>query len=564
MKVVSFLWPHLWRLVASLLFLAGIFWFLLPPAAFVLAPLMILFGAGPVNFVWFAVIALLVYYGVTRTQPAYALAPVVLYIGWCAASVDMRRDVERIERAGNYAPAVPPGTASYRTLIIDDFNGSGINPNVLANGLIDRLIKVTRGYDQKEIKSITERLLVREGCTTQERIYSSDLSKAGRVDECYRERKLDAVPDGLVIAYRYKTDIVHGAIGCCNELQVNRREQDNEEPLFVWRQGYARVLAYTPFYGGPGAFMGTVQPGIWESSGGPWQTVRYGAPDIERYTAVKAIYGIGPNDPPIPAAPISTDDLLARAQALSQGDPVQKNAVASLLNKVKARGPVDDRWLRIAATLIGGDSFLTRAQEVNELLRNLPQEQRVTLAGYVMERIATSGICSDCPGSESRWFSWMSNAPELKRYTDRAEEIFERTDLQLWQYEAALRLININGALAKDANKSLRRQLFASIVSDTSAAFSDRAVAFRRVVHPADETEREAQRDAVAAKIDLTTDAMLDQFISAYWSFKDAQGASPETARQIADLCARIARIADPAILATIRTHSRVQCRKQG
>jgi hypothetical protein len=184
MKVVWFLWPHLWRLAAGLLFLAGVFWFLLPPAAFVLVPLMILFGAGPVNLLWFAVIALLIYYGVTRKQPAYALAPIVFYIGWYVASLDMRRDVERIERAGNFAPAVPPGTASYRTLIIDDMNGGGINPNVLANGLVDRLIKVTRGYDQKEIKSITETLLVREGCTTQDQVRSIELFKAGRVDEC--------------------------------------------------------------------------------------------------------------------------------------------------------------------------------------------------------------------------------------------------------------------------------------------------------------------------------------------------------------------------------------------
>ena len=525
---------------------------------------MILFGSGPVNLLWFAIIATLIFFGLRRNQPAYALAPVVFYVGWYAVSVDMRRDVERLERAGNFAPAVPPGTSSYRTLIIDDYNGSGINPNVVANGLVDRLVKVTRDNDYKEIKSITETTLARDGdCSAQERNRSVDLFKAGRIDECYRARTLKSVPDGLVIAYRYKVGIVHRAIGCCNELQVNRREEGKEEPLFVWRQGYASVLSYFPFYGGPGAFMGTVQPGVWDSSGGPWQIVRYGAPDIERHAAVKAIYGIAPDAPPTTAPALSPADLMARAETFSRGDPSQRNAVASLLAQIKARGAVDDRWLRTAATLVGRDSFITRAQELSQLVGDLPQAQRITFADHVLAQLETPITCLDCHGSEVRWW-WMRKATDLKRYTDRAEQIFERHDLQLWQYEAALRIVDINHALARDAkDQNLRRDLFNSVVADTSVAFSDRAVAFRRVVHPANDAEREAQRDAVATKVDLVTDAMLDQFINAFWSYQDVQNASPEMSQQIASLCGRITRISDPAIAATIRTHGRVQCRQQ-
>jgi len=48
------------------------------------------------------------------------------------------------QRSAEFAQAVPAGTSDFRTLIIDDSYGKNISRNPVANGAIDRVVKVSR------------------------------------------------------------------------------------------------------------------------------------------------------------------------------------------------------------------------------------------------------------------------------------------------------------------------------------------------------------------------------------------------------------------------------------
>ena len=63
---------------------------------------------------------------------------------WYAVSFNMRSHVQDIERSAEFAQAVPAGASDFRTLIIDDSYGKNISRNPVANGAIDRLVKVSR------------------------------------------------------------------------------------------------------------------------------------------------------------------------------------------------------------------------------------------------------------------------------------------------------------------------------------------------------------------------------------------------------------------------------------
>jgi hypothetical protein len=63
---------------------------------------------------------------------------------WYAVSFNMRSHAQDIERSAEFAQAVPAGASDFRTLIIDDSYGKNISRNPVANGAIDRLVKVSR------------------------------------------------------------------------------------------------------------------------------------------------------------------------------------------------------------------------------------------------------------------------------------------------------------------------------------------------------------------------------------------------------------------------------------
>jgi hypothetical protein len=63
---------------------------------------------------------------------------------WYAVSFNMRSRVQDIERSAEFAQAVPAGASEFRTLIIDNSYGKNISRNPVANGAIDRLVKVLR------------------------------------------------------------------------------------------------------------------------------------------------------------------------------------------------------------------------------------------------------------------------------------------------------------------------------------------------------------------------------------------------------------------------------------
>ncbi len=250
---VARLWGHVWRLAAGIVVLAIVFWWCLPLLAFPLLPVMLLVGGPePLNLVWLAAIIAMIAFGLKRGQPGYALSPLVYCAVWSAVSFNMRFHMQAIERSGDFVQAVPAGTSDARTLIIDDPHQS-VSRNPIANGVVDRIVTVSRDDNNHQIRDIVETMLGRgDQCTQEEHEELREFLSVGRLDECFRSRRLDSAPDGLLIRYRYLVDIAHGATGCCNELQVARRKQGTEEPLFARRQGYTTMLSYLPSYGVPG------------------------------------------------------------------------------------------------------------------------------------------------------------------------------------------------------------------------------------------------------------------------------------------------------------------------
>jgi hypothetical protein len=495
-------------------------------------------SGGPANFIWGAILIAMGLYGLIRHKPGYAVAPFAFAALWLLVSVGSRAFVE-LEAAGTkWQPAVPAAASGYRTLIVDGW--WSLQPKLVADGVVDRLIQVSRNHNSKRIEQIWETTLARgDQCSTEELRLASALADVGRPDECYKRQRLDSIPDGLVIAHGdegYDVDYVHGQTGCCNHGRVKRRQDGQDEPLFEWRQGYARVLSYLPYYYLDPPPRGTMR--VWGSASAPIQIVKYGSAEIEPKFLAAAIYGVSvegaPNGPgPDPERLITKAEILSSHQnVVLVGEPI---SALGLLNQAKQQGVVNDRSLKVAASLVGEDAPVSR---LDPYIGNLNHDQLVVLMNDVFVRLETPGVCRQCFSSATNW-TVVGSMPEAAQIGTRARDLFEqRRDLSVWQYQAALRIVLAALAPSPEQAATLQDEVFQALVADDSPAFGEKAAAFAWVFR----TRKPYEPAAVAPKLDLVSDMRLETVVMGFWSYQLVGNGSlsPEQRAEIPKVCARL------------------------
>ncbi len=307
------------------------------------------------NVVWFGVIIGLVVCAVRWSKPGLALAPVIFLVLWVGAAVLSQWRVHASIDPKVWQRPTSPEASAQRTLIVQAFNS--VDRKIIADGHIDRLVKVQRDNSTHRISGIEEISLAKgDACSAEEKRASPQLQNAGRSDECFKWRSLPEIPDGLVVEQIFRIGIANGGAGCCNETQARLRSGGEERLLFSWYQGQAYVLSYFPVFG---FFAPSTH--LWELGAGIAHPVRYGLDDIDPITMISAIYGVTPayrpdrgGRPPRPV--LSAMEMLAQAEAFAKQANVSPKSVAALLISARDKGLVDERSLDVAASLVGHDS----------------------------------------------------------------------------------------------------------------------------------------------------------------------------------------------------------------
>jgi hypothetical protein len=511
--------------------------------------------SGALNLVWFAVIIGLLICGVRWSKPGLALAPMLFLVVWaCAAVVSQWRLQESIDPKVWDRPTSPEASAQ-RTLIVQAF--SSIDRKIVADGHVDRLIKLQLDDSNQRISGIEEISLARgEACSAEDRRASPQLQNAGRSDACFKWRSLAEIPDGLVVEQIFRIGIANGGAGCCNETQARMRSGGKERLLFSWYQGQAYVLSYFPVFG---FFVPSTR--LWEAGSGLSHPVRYGLDDIDPITMISAIYGVTPAYKPDPGAPLprpvpSLTETLDQAETFAKQSNVSPKSVAALLIAARDNGIVDERSLDVAASLIGHDSEGWAA--VTDFVKKLTNAQTELLVEKVLKRLETPNICEHCVASRSvanpSLQDWklrerLSNADSVHERVIRT--FVERHDLATWQYEGNLRFITSLGPQGYPAiGNYIEGSVLPLILIDDTPAYSDKAIAFLR----GSSFRPISAGTKLAAKFDLVRDQNLKEYMTRIWSYEldklPQRNAPPETYAIATKACGRIARIADPALRA--------------
>ncbi|MBB4423487.1 hypothetical protein GGD66_002027 [Bradyrhizobium sp. CIR48] len=511
--------------------------------------------AGLMNFVWFAVMIGLVIYGMARSKPGLALSPLVFIAIWAGASVVGQWRLQKSIDPKVWDRPISPEASAQRTLIVK--SPPTVDNKIVADGRVDRLIKLRLDSSNQKISSIEEVSLARgDACSAEEKQASQQLQNERRSDECFKWRSLAEIPDGLVIEQFYRIGVNNGGSGCCNETQARLRTGGQERPLFSWYQGQAYVLSYFPLFG---FFSPSTRP--WEIGSGISHPVRYGLDEIDSPKMISAIYGVTPpyasdRGGPVPLATLSASETLDQAQTFAKLANVSPKSVAAMLIAARDKGIVDQRSIDAATSLVGRESEGWTA--VTDFAKGLTNDQTALLVEKVVQRLETPGICDECIASQSvanpslREWKLSERLPSAQALLDRVIRIFvEHHDLATWQYEGCLRIITSLGPQGYPAARNyMYKSVRPLIFFDDTLAYSDKAIAMLRGTH--DRPSNEVVR--LAAKFDLVRDRDLKEYMTRIWSGEltslPQRNASPETYAIATKACARIARISDPVLRA--------------
>lgn len=169
---------------------------------------------------------------------------------------------------------------------------------------------------------------------------------------------------------------------------------------------------------------------------------------------------------------------------------------------------------------------------------DLNHDQLVSLMDYVFARLETPDLCRECFSSATNW-TVVASMPEAAQIAARARDLFERrTDLSVWQYQAALRIVLAALAPSPQQVARLQDELFQALAADDSTAFGEKAAAFAWVFR----TRKPYEPAAVAPKLDLVSDMRLGTVVMGFWSYQlvGNDSLSPEQKVQIPKVCERL------------------------
>jgi hypothetical protein len=234
------------------------------------------------NVLWLSVLLGMLLWGAYRSKPGYVAAPFVFLALWFGTSLVTRMAVEVQIDPRVWAAPITPEARAQRALII--------NPYVpvarrIIEGDVDKLVTIRHEYDSAaspKTSRIEEITLAKGGaCSTAEMRASEQLHHAGHIDECFKWRDLESIPDGLIV------QPVDSSISHCSETQARLREHGLERVLFSWFQCESSVLSYIPMFWSFGRRIS-----IWGFDGLPIHRVSYGQRDIAPKTMIHAIYEV--------------------------------------------------------------------------------------------------------------------------------------------------------------------------------------------------------------------------------------------------------------------------------
>lgn len=499
-------------LFAANVFAGALGFFLTFRSQGILAP----FGQAIAVFGLLIPAAVMLWFGLTKPvrHRSWAAAPIIYLALQFGYAVVARANLQFKLTADLYAVQIPAIAREQRT-VIDDAERGAMSVVALAYGKFDRLVEVRRSTRGGAIEKITEWTIgIADACTKELKDRSTVLRAAGRPQECFIERQLNTVPDGLIFTSKEHIDYRSIGRGCCHELQIGLRKGEATSHLASWFSGTAVVPRYLPV------------PGHFESmfpSSSPWgwsPYIRIGKPGthFSPNHALQDIYGIDTTKPLRPHD--ATGDQLANLAIRNSLDPDNKirRTALSLALEAKAAGTENMEYLLRAVTnYIGNDAFYDDPN-VGSFVSKLNAEERSKFYDLLFERLSKPAACGNCYGSDTVYPRDPDQAQGAR--AEKAFNLFETTgNLDAWQYEALLRLA---GEPFGGGDMPVRRRLFQAVASDPGT-FSQRAMAFSRVYVLLSATEA----TELAKHFDLVSDDKLDAFLFNVHP-NNSPGANPE------------------------------------
>lgn len=535
------MWRHALDLVVGTIIVAAIYFSLanLPLPVMAIAYLLGMIVGG-FNGILFIVVVIMLVTAAWWRRPGIALAPFVFAGLWYASAVAERREVAAHEDPKLAERPVPSDLRSVRTLIIESQVTQLCcgQSTLLADGLIDRYVHVSLDDDHK-VRGITATTLGRGGeCSVADRERSTLLIRAGRTDECLRSETIDGVPDGVVVRM-IPFARAYAAMGCCNRGTISLRSGGTETLQATWHYGKRAVRSFLPVFGTHG--WGEPVP-LWsQGSGGPMQLIEIGGPAFHHEDLAGAVYGIDWRAP-LKVASAGASELAARAVALVNGTPHERQSALDLALTVQDQGFVNDELLGVVAAFVHrAGQGLTTTEKIMRFWSRLDDNRKRAFIEKVFARLEDPAEGADF--NESTLYIHLP--PEkFPGAADRAANIFTARDgLKPWQYELALRLANNAQMRVGRTVPETRQRMFAVLRDDDSEAFGRRAVAFKRVF-PGWE---DAERDVFSRKLNLVPDALLQEYLGKTgWNrWHTESGLTPATRDYRERAAVRIAAIKD-------------------
>jgi hypothetical protein len=241
--------------------------------------------SGALNLVWFAVIIGLVICGVRWSKPGLALAPVLFLVVWaCAAVVSQWRLQESIDPKVWDRPTSPEASAQ-RTLIVQAF--SSIDRKIVADGHVDRLIKLQLDDSNQRISGIEEISLARG---ERARPKTEGLRRnCRRPDVPTPASSGAALPRFLTVSWSSSSS-GSASLTAAQAVATRRKPGCGAAAKSGYcsrgtRAGLCPVLF-------PGLRLLVPSTRLWEAGSGLSHPVRYGLDDIDPITMISAIYGV--------------------------------------------------------------------------------------------------------------------------------------------------------------------------------------------------------------------------------------------------------------------------------
>ncbi|HEV7737281.1 MAG TPA: hypothetical protein VGO47_07935 [Chlamydiales bacterium] len=412
----------------------------------------------------------LFFYGVSGKQRGgLAAAPFVFFGVWFGVSIAFR--AWAIFAGASLEPhfSAIDSIGKPDTLVVGD---QSFPRSVLANGIVEKLV-IAQYTDSSQTKlHSAEQIILSKGgdCTKDDMARSSELHEVGRTEECYKSTKLQNLPDGLYIV---RTSPPGKNSGCCAELVASSVKEGKKSEILVWKQGYMRVPAYLPFYRMDTRTFVPNPTGIWESPSGPIHYVAYGAPKLQTELMANVIFGKPVGLPPL-ANSDSSDNLAQKALLLADTWEIKNIASAlSIASILQEKGDCNETCITVLARSIAIDSSYlgNKFNFVRKASTSFNDNQKSTYDKKLLDLLSLPRVCAACNP-----YSSMSVGNAQPNQV--LEIIQTKNNLELWQYGALLRLMNINLVLDTEYKISRRKATIAAINASPEPERGQKILAF--------------------------------------------------------------------------------------